>query len=115
MDILSSVLRPGTAQFWALVVGSAVFYTVAMAAMKSWGAGSPAILLPTIAGTIILAASLEILALRGERLGMVYVSILAVEVVMIGGVSWLLFGESFSPREIAGCGLVIAGTAVAWS
>lgn len=106
---------PGAVLLMILVVGSALAYTGSMAAMKAW-AVEPGLR----AGLFILiclavAIPLEILLLRTQRLGMIYVSILAVEVVLIALVSVLIFREGYSVREVCGCGLVIAGTALAWS
>lgn len=98
------------------IFGSAAFYTATMILMKMWGDGVPRLLMAAgILGFFVLAAWFEILALRIERLGLIYVSILAVEVVMIAAVSVVLFGETFSAREVAGAALIVAGTALAWS
>jgi multidrug transporter EmrE-like cation transporter len=97
------------------ILGAAACYTATMVLMKLWGAWS----LPLMAGALIAASVgavwFDILALREERLGMIYVSVLAVESLMIVAVSVGLFGESFSSREAAGMALIVAGTAVAWS
>ncbi|SMY05974.1 hypothetical protein [Flavimaricola marinus] len=98
-----------------VIVASAIFYCIAMVAMKSWWTMPgplPAllILVPLIGGAL-----LEVIALRQERLGMVYVGILGAEVIIIAAASLLLFNESFSLREVAGLVLVIAGTALAWT
>jgi small multidrug resistance pump len=102
-----------------LILGSAFFYTASMVAMKLLSSSPASMLIPVIAGmlvlALVLATGLEVLALRTERLGMVYVAILGAEVVMIALVTTLGFGEAFSQRELAGCALVIAGTALAWS
>ncbi len=97
------------------VVGSAVFYTGSMIAMKYWGQTSPMVLLAVIALLLGAGVWFEIGALQTERLGMVYVLILGVECVLIAIASALWFGESFSTREIFGGALIVAGTAVAWS
>lgn len=97
------------------VLASAAFYTVSMVAMKLWGSGPTALLALVIAIALFAAVGAEIAALRHERLGLVYVSILGVEAVMIAVVSWALFGESFSPRELAGGLMIVAGTALAWA
>ena len=98
-----------------LALISAVFYCVAMIAMKSW-VELPSITLALIIGVALLAAgAFEVFALRHERLGLIYIGILGAEVVIIGVVSLLHFNESFSIREVAGMGLVLIGTAIAWS
>ncbi|MEL6234138.1 MAG: hypothetical protein AAFR46_06995 [Pseudomonadota bacterium] len=97
------------------VVGSALFYTASMVGMKMWTSTPHLWLVIAIPLAIALAVLLEVVALRSERLGMIYVSILGAEVVMIALVTTLWFGEGFSTREVAGCCLVVAGTALAWS
>lgn len=98
-----------------LALVSAVFYCVAMVAMKSWAA------FPTIGVALIIAAALltagafEVFALRQERLGLIYVGILGAEVIILGGLSFFVYEEAYSPRELAGMGIVLLGTAIAWS
>lgn len=99
----------------AFVIGSALLYAASMIVMKFWGQVPPALLL-TIIG-ILLAGGVwfEIGALQSERLGIVYVLILGIEVVVIALASAFFFGESFSVREIAGAALIVFGTALAWA
>ena len=68
-----------------------------------------------IALALTIGTIFEIAALKGERLGMIYVTILALEVLLIAGAAVFLLGEQFSMREIAGCCLVLIGAALAWS
>jgi len=56
-----------------------------------------------------------VFALRQERLGLIYVGILGAEVVILGTVSFLHFDEVYTTRELAGMGLVLIGTAIAWT
>lgn len=98
-----------------LALVSALFYCVAMFAMKSW-AELPSIGLALIIGTALLTAgAFEVFALRQERLGLIYVGILGAEVVFIALVSLLHFDETYTRREIAGMALVLLGTAIAWT
>jgi multidrug transporter EmrE-like cation transporter len=96
----------------AVIAGSALFYCIAMIAMKLWDKLPLAVGIIIIGAAIVVAVALEIAALRAERLGYVYVMILAAECVIMAGVSFFAFGESFSPREIAGAGLVVAGALI---
>ena len=97
------------------ILASAGFYTVSMIAMKFWGQGvSPLIVLVTVVA-LAAGAGLEIEALRTERLGLIYVGILGAECIMIAIASYVLFGESFTAKEVAGAGLIVAGTALAWA
>ena len=98
-----------------IALGSAGLYALAMIGMKLWWtAPGPGVALLIIAA-IMVGALLEMTALRSERLGLIYVSILGAEVILIASASLLYFGESFSAREVAGIGLVLAGTALAWA
>ncbi|WP_254443570.1 SMR family transporter [Ruegeria atlantica] len=98
-----------------IALGSAGLYSVAMISMKYWwklpGAGLGLLIIVTL----LAAATLELAALREERLGIIYTGILGAEVVLIAIASFFLFGESFSQREVIGIGLVILGTALAWA
>ena len=58
---------------------------------------------------------IPLLALREERLGIIYTGILGAEVVLIAIASFFLFGENFSHREAIGIALVILGTTLAWA
>jgi drug/metabolite transporter (DMT)-like permease len=98
-----------------LALLSAVFYCIAIVAMKSM-AELPTIGLALIVGAALLTAGVfEVFALKGERLGLIYVGILGAEVVILGVVSHLYFKEIYSQRELAGMALVLVGTAIAWT
>ena len=97
--------------------GSAAAYAVAMILMKFWHVGSFSrfALGGLIAVAMLYAVFLEIEALRGERLAIIYVAILGIECVLITLASVYWFGEQFSLKEIAGMTLVIVGTAITWA
>lgn len=98
-----------------LALFSAFFYCIAMVAMKSW-AEIPSIFLALIIGAALLTAgAFEVWALRQERLGIIYVGILGGEVIILGTISFLLFEETYTARELSGMGIVLIGTAIAWS
>lgn len=100
----------------ALILASAASYSVAMIAMKLWGLhGATPVIVAVAVAALLLAGGIEILALREERLGMIYVGILGAECILIAAASFWLFGESFTSREIAGAALIVAGTALAWA
>ena len=96
-------------------LGSAAFYCGSMAVMKIWTQAPSILLLALIALLIAVGTVFELLALNQERLGMVYVSILACEVGLIALISLLMFGEHFSVKEALGCAFVVCGVALAWS
>ncbi|WP_171205685.1 hypothetical protein [Ruegeria sp. HKCCA0235A] len=98
-----------------IALGSAGLYSVAMIAMKFWWKIPGVGLTLLIVATLLAAATLELAALRNERLGIIYTGILGAEVVLIAIASYFLFGENFSYREGIGIALVIVGTALAWA
>lgn len=101
----------GTTQM--VIAGSAVFYCIAMIAMKLWDSMPLALGIALVAAALAGAAAFEIAALRIERLGFVYIAILGAECIIMAAVSFFMFGEAYSPRELAGAALVIAGAVVA--
>ncbi|WP_171235240.1 hypothetical protein [Ruegeria sp. HKCCA6837] len=98
-----------------IALGSAGLYSVAMISMKFWWKIPGVGLTLLIVATLLAAATLELAALRNERLGIIYTGILGAEVVLIAIASYFLFGENFSYREGVGIALVIVGTALAWA
>ena len=98
-----------------LALTSALFYCVAMVAMKSWAELPSSGLALIIGAALLTAGAFEVFALRQERLGLIYVGILGAEVVILGTVSFLHFDEVYTTRELAGMGLVLIGTAIAWT
>lgn len=97
------------------IIASACLYAAAMIIMKFWGQIPPMFLLAAIALLMGGGVYFEIGALQAERLGMVYVLILGLEVIVIAAASAWLFGETFTWKEMAGGALILAGTALAWS
>lgn len=98
-----------------IALGSAGLYSIAMISMKFWWKIPGVGLGLLIVATLLAAATLELAALREERLGIIYTGILGAEVVLIAIASFFLFGEDFSVREGVGIALVVAGTALAWA
>jgi drug/metabolite transporter (DMT)-like permease len=98
-----------------LAIFSAVFYCVAMVAMKSW-AELPSLGVALVIGAALLTAgAFEVFALRHEKLGLIYIGILGAEVLILGTFSWLYFNETYTSRELAGMCIVLIGTAIAWT
>jgi len=94
---------------------AAICYVTAMISMKVWTEAPSAALVVLIILALVIGTLFEVSALRGERLGMIYVTILGLEVILIATAAILFLGEQFSIREAAGCFLVIVGAALAWS
>lgn len=99
----------------ALALVSALFYCVAMFAMKFWTEVPSLGLAVVIGAALLTAGAFEVFALRHERLGLIYVGILAAEIIIIAAVSLLHFNESYSFREWLGISIVVIGAAIAWS
>jgi multidrug transporter EmrE-like cation transporter len=98
-----------------LALFSAFFYCVAMVAMKTW-AEIPSVGLALLIGAALLTAgAFETSALQHEKLGLIYVGILGAEVIILGTISYILFDESYTARELIGMGIVLIGTAIAWT
>ncbi|MEM7056898.1 MAG: EamA family transporter [Pseudomonadota bacterium] len=100
---------------WVFIVGSAVVYAAAMIVMKYWGQLPPMLILSLVALLMGIGVAFEINALQVERIGMVYVLILGIEVIVVATASAVLFNETFTWREIVGGAMIVVGTAVAWS
>jgi multidrug transporter EmrE-like cation transporter len=98
-----------------LALISGLFYCVAMIAMKSLAEIPTLGLVLVIAAALLTAATFEVFALRNERLGLIYVGILGAEVVFLGAFSVLHYDETYTFRELSGMGLVLVGTAIAWT
>ena len=94
---------------------AATCYVTAMISMKVWTESPSMVLVAVIIAALTIGTLFEITALRGERLGMIYVTILGLEVILIATAAILFLGEQFSLREAAGCCLVLVGAALAWS
>lgn len=106
----------GTAPIWTLIMAtlSAIAYAIAMIAMKYWPGAAGIGLALVIGALVFVGVVTEIAALRGERLGMIYIAILAVEVVIIAVAAKFTFGETYSVREVIGCFMVVTGALLAW-
>lgn len=100
---------------WVFIVGSAVVYAFAMIVMKYWGQLPPVLIVTAVALLMGAGVAFEISALQFERIGMVYVLILGIEVIIIALASAFMFGETFTWKEIVGGGMIVVGTAIAWS
>jgi len=117
MDAATTLVQPGlrTVAGSAFIAGSATLYVGSMVAMKLWGQTPAALTGLVIVLCLFGAVALEIMALRLDRMGMVYAAILGVEVVLLMLVSHFGFGERLTLREGAGVALIAAGAALAWS
>lgn len=111
----STAASSGQISLWVFILGSALLYAGSMVLMKMWGQIPPVFLLTVIALLIGGGVYFEIGALQAERLGIVYVLILGIEVVLIAVASAFWFGETFTWKEITGGLLIVVGTAIAWS
>lgn len=97
-----------------LIALCAVAYAGATFAMKSASIAPTGGIWLIIGMALGLAVLAEIALLRQHSLGLTYITILGAETLIVLTVAFLI-GEGLGPRELAGAGLVLAGTAVIWS
>jgi multidrug transporter EmrE-like cation transporter len=95
-----------------LAFSSALFYIVATYVMKQWSSLGSLTAVTLIIVTLGAAAICEILALRQERLGHIYVLILGIECVLVMVCTWYLLRESYAAHELLGLILIVAGIAL---
>lgn len=94
---------------------AAAFYVLAAYLMKLWQAIPWFLAAPGILFALSLAAVIEVEALRTGRLGSTFLFILGFEVMLTVVCALLVFGESYTLREIAGLMVMVGGMAiVAW-
>lgn len=94
---------------------AAAFYVLAAYLMKLWQAIPWFVAAPGILFALSLAAMIEVEALRTGRLGSTFLFILGFEVMLTVVCALVVFGESYSLREIAGLLVMVGGMAiVAW-
>lgn len=92
-----------------LATGAAFFYMAASWAMKAWGGTSLVLLVPAVLVILAIGAVFEIEVLKFARLGHVIVMVLAIEMLMTFVVSTMVIGETYTPREVTGIAIVVAG------
>ena len=92
----------------ALVGASALGYASATVVMARLGAGPPSVLAALVAVVLGVAVIAEIAALRHLPIGVVYLTILGLETLLVLAVA-LWFGQALGLREVVGGLLVLAG------
>jgi multidrug transporter EmrE-like cation transporter len=90
---------------------TSLFYVLATIAMKQAASGAGITAFAILAGCLALGAVFEILTFRQASMGAAYVTILAVETLLILGFAAAI-GEGLAPREVAGAALVLSGAAL---
>lgn len=94
-----------------LVVVSALGYTVATIGMKLASTGITAVAVGIIVLGFVAATLAEVSLLRGADLGVIYITIIGVETLLVLGFAALI-GEGLDLRRVAGAGFVIVGIAL---
>lgn len=103
-----TLFQPGTL---LLVVVAALGYAIATIGMKLGSVTLSAMAIGIVMLGFLMAAWAEIIILRKADLGLVYITIIGVEtLVVLAYASWI--GEGLSLRQIGGAGMVLAGLAV---
>ena len=91
---------------------SAVFYMAAIFVMKYWGGQSLLLVLPACGGALLLAAVLEIEAMKTAEMARTFIIILALEFVLTLVCAIFLLDERYGVRDLFAVFLVFAGIAL---
>jgi small multidrug resistance pump len=102
------LLQPGTL---VLVVLAALGYSVATIGMKMGSHALTGTALAVLVVGFLAAAVAEIVLLKSADLGIVYITIIGVETLVVLTYAWSI-GEGLSLRQLGGAGMVIAGLAM---
>jgi hypothetical protein len=94
-----------------LIGMTSFFYVCATVAMKQAASGAGLLVVLVLVACLAGGALFEILTFRRAAMGGAYVTILAVETLLILGFA-VLIGEGLAPREMAGAALVLLGAAI---
>jgi len=108
MDAALSGVQP---RYLLLVVVSALGYALAAIGMKLASTAVTAMALGVIVLGFAAAALAEVMLLRKADLGVIYVTIIGVETLMVRAFAALI-GEGPDLRTLGGAGLAIAGIAL---
>lgn len=103
-----SVFQPA---ILALILLAALGYSGATIGMKMGSSAVTVLAIVVMAAGFVLAAVSEVIILRSADLGIVYISIIGVETLIVLTYAWSI-GEGLNLRQLGGAGLVLAGLAV---
>lgn len=98
-------------RFLILVVVSALGYAIATIGMKLASTSMAAVAMGVIVLGFVVATLAEISLLRNADLGVIYITIVGVETLMVLGFATLI-GEGLDLRRVTGAGFVVAGIAL---
>jgi small multidrug resistance pump len=98
-------------RYLLLVVVSALGYAIATIGMKLASTSITVVALAVIVAGFVAAALAEIVLLRKADLGVIYITIIGVETLMVLAFAALI-GEGPDLRTLGGAGLVLAGIAL---
>lgn len=98
-----------TANAMTLITMSALGYAGATVVMARFGNGPGPVLAAVVGIALLVAVLAEIAALRHLPIGIVYLTILGIETLLVlVAATW--FGQSFGFREASGATMILAGT-----
>ena len=80
--------------------------------MKLWDRLDTIPVIALIVISLTVAVVCEIIVLKDERMGQVYLIIIGLECLILAAVAKLVLNESYSMPELAGLALIIVGIAV---
>ncbi|MGZ9810400.1 5-aminolevulinate synthase [Pseudoroseicyclus sp. H15] len=108
---MNSFFQPGQGWVLPLAIGAALAYALATAGMKLAAGGQVGFAYPLVIICLIAAAAIEITLLRQTELSVIYISIIALETIVVLGYAHVM-GEPLSLRQLAGAGLVLGGLVI---
>lgn len=103
-----ALFQPGTL---VLVIVAALGYSVATIGMKMGATALTGAAVAVILAGFIAATLSEVVLLKSADLGIVYITIIGVETLVVLTYAWWI-GEGLSLRQLGGAGMVIAGLAM---
>lgn len=98
-------------RYLVLVVLSAVGYAIATVGMKLTSTSVTAVAVGVVITGFLMASFAEVALLRKADLGVIYITIIGAETLMVMAFAALI-GEGPDLRTLGGAGLVIAGLAL---
>ena len=106
--VFMALFQPGTL---VLVILAALGYSVATVGMKMGATAFTGAAVAVIVAGFIAAALSEVILLSRADLGIVYITIIGGETLLVLSYAWWI-GEGLSLRQLGGAGMVLAGLAM---
>lgn len=91
----------------------AFFYVLATYVMKVWFTMPVVVAVILVLVALAIAVILEIEVLRQARLGTTFILVLAFEVLLTAICGFVILGEVYTARQLAGLGIILLGIGLA--